>query len=779
MIGLRQWLAMLVFVVIVPVMAVVAPPLVGPAAAHDDPLEDKLELLNSLPPDLAPDRSDLQIVGLESWLAPNRLTAILPVPDAHRHRFLFWSYPESYIALPRRSIFNFADGVSRECGRNGSRYSPGAAGPPECGRDWFHTTAVLPMWVQTQMEYRVIRLTPFPKVYTKRTDRSVPYLLDVGEIQAIGKEIGDPVGAPVSGTPSTPIADCSLVDTSLGPCVAPDDIIDDVIPVSGDGDWPPLPTDPCADEEPILMASIDAAAIQAAMAAAAANPCGDETGDPDDPDTGDDPTEDLPDPFAPTDDDPPPVISCDDIEEWRPWLDCVRRVVVDELAAIAHKVYELLPDWAKAVVRALDGCAEFGGEALRDIWEAFKSAGEALSDFPTWLEQKLREIRELVDAIRSDPEAFVNGALKDWAEADLYNSGDKAKWVGKMTCKVAAAVLLGGSAKLLADLKNFKNRDRSGDCNSFPAGTPVLMADGRRLPIEQVRPGDLVLAANPANGRWQPRAVLDRFSHLDEGQMATVTLVDGSSLTATDHHLFFVASDGAWMELADVRPGDALLTPSGVATVARVIEGEPTETAVWDLDTAIDDTFAVSTGGHDLLVHNCDYRRPDTIDSDQLFPPTRGILDHRKRYRDHQLDEARRRHGDDSTFDEDAARKAIDDALAGHQIHHLIPQKVAEHPMLQRLGIDVNDPQNLRPLPCPGTPCGAAHLHSGQHPNYSKAVTQMLDGIEASGLDDAAKKTAVADLLDRLHDGVAGDGPPVRNTDGATTEDWVRYLGGG
>jgi len=97
---------------------------------------------------------------------------------------------------------------------------------------------------------------------------------------------------------------------------------------------------------------------------------------------------------------------------------------------------------------------------------------------------------------------------------------------------------------------------------------------------------------------------IPQWSHLDDGHMATVTLVDGSSVTATDHHEFWVDSDGRWVELEDIQPGDHLLTPDGITSVATVDISERHSTLVWELDTAIDDTFTVHTGTHDLLVHN-------------------------------------------------------------------------------------------------------------------------------------------------------------------------------
>jgi hypothetical protein len=86
--------------------------------------------------------------------------------------------------------------------------------------------------------------------------------------------------------------------------------------------------------------------------------------------------------------------------------------------------------------------------------------------------------------------------------------------------------------------------------------------------------------------------------------MATLTVAGGGQVTATDDHRFWVADSGAWVGAGQVQPGDQLLTPDGVTTVAAVAVSPPAETLVWELDIATDDTFAVGAGSADVLVHN-------------------------------------------------------------------------------------------------------------------------------------------------------------------------------
>ena len=96
-------------------------------------------------PRLAPSVTDIQVVGLETWLA------IDPVTFTSRS----WTKDGvSYVATPTATVFEFADMTVR-CGSAGVEYTPGAAGPAPCGRDWEHTTSVAEMWMKVRVEFDV------------------------------------------------------------------------------------------------------------------------------------------------------------------------------------------------------------------------------------------------------------------------------------------------------------------------------------------------------------------------------------------------------------------------------------------------------------------------------------------------------------------------------------------------------------------------------------------------------------------------------------------------
>ena len=130
------------------------------------------------------------------------------------------------------------------------------------------------------------------------------------------------------------------------------------------------------------------------------------------------------------------------------------------------------------------------------------------------------------------------------------------------------------------------------------------MGNGTHKPIEDIEPGDYVLAHDLETGQWRPQLVLDQWSHLDDGHMATVTISDGTTVTATDHHQFWNASDQTWTELDSIESGDQLLSPNGTVEVSSLKIADPATTLVWELAVDTDHNFTVHTGSEDLLVHN-------------------------------------------------------------------------------------------------------------------------------------------------------------------------------
>lgn len=148
-------------------------------------------------------------------------------------------------------------------------------------------------------------------------------------------------------------------------------------------------------------------------------------------------------------------------------------------------------------------------------------------------------------------------------------------------------------------------------CNSFVPGTTVLMADGTRRRIEEVRVGEQVLATDPITGATVAKTVVATIIGSGLKHLVEVTVdVDGNKgdktgvVVATDEHPFWVDSSRAWTNAEELEPGDQLRTPSGAPVeVLRTHTRTGTRT-VYNLTIGDVHTYYVGIASTDVLTHN-------------------------------------------------------------------------------------------------------------------------------------------------------------------------------
>ncbi|WP_327709102.1 Hint domain-containing protein [Streptomyces sp. NBC_00464] len=201
-------------------------------------------------------------------------------------------------------------------------------------------------------------------------------------------------------------------------------------------------------------------------------------------------------------------------------------------------------------------------------------------------------------------------ALKKHGD-DLY---DGLKGLIKSRKKVKEAEkALEDAGKKLDDAKKPKKDDKPDEkkpttCaakHSFLAGTPVLLADGRTLSIEAVRPGDLVTATDPVTGRTSARRVERTITTYDDKHFTRLTVRTGG-LTATDTHPFWVTGERRWTDAGDLGRGDALRTETGGTLTVTGVTRYTQRQTTYDLTVQGIHTYYVGIGSGHALVHNND-----------------------------------------------------------------------------------------------------------------------------------------------------------------------------
>ena len=148
-------------------------------------------------------------------------------------------------------------------------------------------------------------------------------------------------------------------------------------------------------------------------------------------------------------------------------------------------------------------------------------------------------------------------------------------------------------------------RGRGNACvrNSFVGATPVLMADGRELPISRVELGDYVLATDPKTGETSARRVTDVITGAGAKTLVRITLAGGEQLTATGGHPFWVESRGEWVDAERLQRGNELRGPEGERVVVEhVVVYRVKFRRVFNLTVAGVHTYYA--GAEPVLVHN-------------------------------------------------------------------------------------------------------------------------------------------------------------------------------
>ena len=221
---------------------------------------------------------------------------------------------------------------------------------------------------------------------------------------------------------------------------------------------------------------------------------------------------------------------------------------------------------------------------------------------------------------------FGGGSISSclWTAFDVGSLSFAALKIGRFTKAVKKSVGLwkkyNKGRKVITKAKKAANRAKSRlqgarkacglPANSFTTGTPVLLADGHRRPIEDIDVGDRVRSVDPATGviHAEPVTALIRghgTKHLVRLRVSTAPYgLNSDTITATDNHPFWLANRHAWVDAGNLRPNDRIGDGHGNRTRILGRHATTRTTTAYNLTVADTHTYQIEAAGGELLVHN-------------------------------------------------------------------------------------------------------------------------------------------------------------------------------
>ncbi len=271
------------------------------------------------------------------------------------------------------------------------------------------------------------------------------------------------------------------------------------------------------------------------------------------------------------------------------------------------------------------GFVDGAGEGVKEIVESlnpaeiFKNLKDAAGEF---IKNPVKAIFGFVKAVVTSF-AHINELKDAW---DAYQDEDwerLGRITGKLVVEVGgqlAGMLLGGSAvvnTIRQAAKDFAagpkhNKSDSGDdatsgdtaaescLRSFSGSTLVLLADGRRKPIRDIKIGDRVVATDPETGARVLRRVTRVWVHPDK---LIKLVVGGEVLRTTEDHLFWSETDQRFERTDQLSRGERVLGDHDrKVEVFRVVGDGRQLRMAYNLE--IEGVHTYHVGRESVLVHN-------------------------------------------------------------------------------------------------------------------------------------------------------------------------------
>lgn len=288
--------------------------------------------------------------------------------------------------------------------------------------------------------------------------------------------------------------------------------------------------------------------------------------------------------------------------------------VVADAAKAADAIRDEVVKQVGSVVETVSDAVDWG-----EVWDDVKTVGTIVGDVTGF-----NDIKNCVTT--GDMEscawaaATVGGIVLGGAGAAAVRAakaGRMAAKAAKYADEIAKAAEKGkkvlNEAEEVADCVSTASDVASlASANSFVPGTDVVMADGSRKPIEEVKEGDEVLATDPTTGETSKEKVTGTIEGEGAKHLVRITVdTDGDqgratdTITATEGHPFWVPDLKKWLKAGELKPGQWLQTGSGTWVQVDAVTAWTQQAAVYNLTVDTAHTYYVAAGKTSTLVHNC------------------------------------------------------------------------------------------------------------------------------------------------------------------------------
>ncbi|GAB2667745.1 polymorphic toxin-type HINT domain-containing protein [Kribbella swartbergensis] len=216
--------------------------------------------------------------------------------------------------------------------------------------------------------------------------------------------------------------------------------------------------------------------------------------------------------------------------------------------------------------------------------------------------------------------SFAGGIAGKLISKYLFHAKKAWKLIGRIKDLVGEAI------DGIKGLRKAEDELKAASCaaNSFKPGTLVLLADGKRKPIEEIKLGDQVVATDPATGKSVSKPVVATIIGKGVKDLVELTMAGSREagvaeihkVTATAGHRFYLPASRMWVDAEDLRVGARLSTDSS-AKVAGLVEIRRYAAPATVYNLTILGIHTYHVGLMSALTHNCKRAGMDFTDAER------------------------------------------------------------------------------------------------------------------------------------------------------------------